>query len=170
MKYTVIFAAIAFTLASCGGGSDKTDSGNNNATQQETPNADTETAKPEPVTLTIDGNDQMQYDKKELHAKAGQEVTLELTHSGTMDKQAMGHNWCLLKKGVDMNAFAMEAMKANDNQYIPKGSNQLIAHTDLIGGGEKTSVTFTAPKAGTYTFLCSFPGHHATMNGKFIVD
>lgn len=170
MKYTVIFAAIAFTLASCGGGSDKADSGNNNATQQETPKADTEAAKPEPITLNIEGNDQMQYNKNELHAKAGQEVTLVLKHTGTMDKQAMGHNWVLLKNGVDVDAFAMDAMKANDNDYIPKGSNQIIAHTDLIGGGEETSVTFTAPKKGEYNFICTFPGHHGTMHGKFIVD
>ena len=177
MKYTVIIAAIAFSLASCAGGSDKSDSGVKNATQEETQKAapettkaDPETAKPDSVTLTITGNDQMQYNKNELHAKAGQIVTLKLKNVGTMDVQSMGHNWCLLKQGVEMSSFATDAMKANDNGYIPKGTNKLIAHTDLVGGGQETSVTFTAPKKGEYTYMCSFPGHYATMNGKFIVE
>jgi plastocyanin len=29
------------------------------------------------------------------------------------------------------------------------------AHTTLIGGGAKTSVTFTAPAPGRYTFVCT---------------
>lgn len=170
MKYTVILAALAFVMASCGGGSTTNDANTDKATPTTTPKEETKAPTPEPVTITIEGNDQMQFNKKELHAKAGQEVTLVLKHTGTMEKLAMGHNWCLLKKGVDMNEFAMEALKANDNEYIPKGTNKLIAHTKLIGGGEETSITFTAPKAGVYTFLCTFPGHHATMNGKFIVE
>ena len=170
MKYTVILAALAFVMASCGGGSTTNDSNTDKATKTETPNEDTKADKPEPVTLHIEGNDQMQFNKDELRAKAGQEVTLVLKHTGTMDKQAMGHNWCLLKKGVDVQEFAMEAMKASDNEYIPQGTNKLIAHTDLIGGGQETSVTFTAPKAGTYDYICSFPGHFGTMHGKLIVE
>ncbi|HBX64839.1 MAG TPA: azurin, partial [Balneolaceae bacterium] len=26
------------------------------------------------------------------------------------------------------------------------------------------------PEAGTYDFICSFPGHYALMKGKFIVE
>ena len=46
----------------------------------------------------------------------------------------------------------------------------MIAHTDLIGGGQVTSIEFDAPDAGTYEFLCSFPGHSGLMKGKFIVE
>lgn len=170
MKYTVILAALAIGLASCGGGTQTNDTKTDKATKSETPKEDTQASKPEPVTLTIEGNDQMKYNKEEMRVKAGQEVTLVLKHVGEMDIKAMGHNWCLLKKGVDMKEFAMEAMKATDNQYIPVGTNKLITHTDMIGGGQETSVTFTAPKKGTYDYVCTFPGHFATMNGKLIVE
>ena len=40
----------------------------------------------------------------------------------------------------------------------------------MIGGGQTTSITFTAPAAGTYDFICSFPGHSGLMKGKFIVE
>jgi azurin len=80
----------------------------------------------------------------------------------------MGHNFVLLKKGVDLQQFALRAMNAAETAYIPAG-DEVIAHTKVIGGGEATSVTFDAPEPGTYQFLCTFPGHFAMMQGKFIV-
>jgi len=121
--------------------------------------------------LTIDGSDKMQYDKKELKVKAGQTVQLTLTHSGSMPKSAMGHNFVLLKNGVDPADFAKAAWKAKDNDYIPSDkADDIIAHTKVIGGGEETTITFKAPEKGTYDFLCTFPGHYANMHGKFIVE
>ena len=169
MKQFVIILASAFILFSCGGGTDQ-------AKQPATPNATdapgttVEESAPQAVTLTIAGDDQMKFDKDLLTVKEGQEVTLILTHPGTMTKEAMGHNWVLLKKGVDMQEFAMEAITAKDNDYIPTGTNKVITHTKVIGGGEETKVTFTAPKKGTYEFLCTFPGHFATMHGNFVVE
>ena len=86
-----------------------------------------------------------------------------------MEKAMMGHNFVLLKKGVSLRDFAESAITAKENDYIPAGTD-FIAHTGLIGGGESSSVTFDAPAAGTYDFLCSFPGHYGIMRGKFIVE
>ena len=55
-----------------------------------------------------------------------------------------------------------------DNHYIKPEDERVIAFTNIIGGGEKTSVTFSVDKlkAGEdYTFFCSFPGHIALMKG-----
>src|SRR5690606_26967791 len=95
---------------------------------------------------------------------------LTLKHVGEMPVESMGHNWVLLKKGVDRADFAMAAMNAKDNGYIPADrKGDVIASTKMIGGGEEVTIEFTAPRKGTYEFLCSFPGHHGMMNGKFIV-
>src|SRR5690606_3945601 len=75
------------------------------AAATETPAESADPASNDVVELTISGTDQMQFDKKELRVKAGQKVRLTLTHSGTMAKNAMGHNWVLLKEGVDLAAF-----------------------------------------------------------------
>ena len=166
MKQFVIILASAFILFSCGGGGDAVKEPATTPDATETP-----AVAVEPVTLTIAGDDNMKFDKDLLTVKEGQEVTLILTHPGTMAKDVMGHNWVLLKKGVDMQEFAIdEALPAKDNEYIPVGTNKVIAHTKLIGGGEKTQITFTAPKKGTYEFLCTFPGHFASMHGKFVVE
>ena len=49
--------------------------------------------------------------------------------------------------------------------------DSIIANTALAGPGETVEVTFKVPaKAGSYNFLCSFPGHYALgMRGKLIV-
>jgi azurin len=100
----------------------------------------------------------------------GQKVKLTLRHIGTLDKNVMGHNVVILKLGVDTAEFAALASTEKDNEYIPKGTQDVIAHTKIIGGGETTSIEFEAPAVGTYDFICSFPAHFAMMNGKFIVE
>lgn len=134
---------------------------------EETPAADANAV----AELTIDGNDQMQFDKKEFKVKAGQKVKLTLTHSGKMDKKTMGHNWVLLAQGMTPELYGKAAAKDGDADHISKSeSANVIAHTKLIGAGESDTIEFTAPEAGIYDFVCSFPGHWGAMNGKFIVE
>jgi azurin len=123
------------------------------------------------VNLALSGNDLMQFDKKEFKVKAGQEVTLTLRHIGKIDIKIMGHNFVLLKPGIAIPAFSAKAAAAGQKlDWIPDGGKDVIAHTKMIGGGQTTTVTFTAPAAGTYDFICSFPGHSGLMKGKFIVE
>ncbi|MEM6964982.1 MAG: azurin [Bacteroidota bacterium] len=149
-------------LLSCGGGG--ADDKSSDATDA--------SAKPDAaqvVKLEIAGNDAMQFNKKELKAKAGSKVELTLKHNGSMNAQVMGHNVVILKQGVNAAEFCQKAAAASSNGYIPEGSDEYIVHTKMIGGGEETTVTFNAPEKGTYDFVCSFPGHFALMQGKFIV-
>lgn len=121
--------------------------------------------------VVIVGDDMMKFDLSEIKVKAGQKVKITLRHKGKMDVNVMGHNVVILKKGVDVADFGNKAAMARDTKYIPAGSeNDIIAHTDLIGGGQTTSIEFDAPEAGSYDFICSFPGHYALMKGKFIVE
>lgn len=123
------------------------------------------------ATVTITGNDQMKFDKDEIRVKAGQKVKLIMKHVGTMDKSVMGHNWTLLAKDADMAAIGQAAAEAADTDYIPAAfKDQIIIHTKMLGGGESDTIEFEAPAPGTYTFMCTFPGHYALMHGKFIVE
>lgn len=120
--------------------------------------------------VVISADDFMKFDKTEIRVPAGKKVRLTLRHIGKMDVKIMGHNVVILKQGVDAITFAADAATANDNGYIPQGTQDVIAHTDMIGGGQTTTVEFDAPEAGTYDFICSFPAHYAMMKGKFIVE
>ncbi|WP_233701846.1 azurin [Kaistella solincola] len=128
-----------------------------------------EAAKQDTIKITLNANDKMQFDQTELNVYAGQTVELTLNHTGTMPKEAMGHNFTLLANGTDMAKFGEEAAKNKENDYLPTDMSSVLAHTDLIGGGESTTITFAAPEKGTYDFLCSFPGHYSIMKGKFNV-
>jgi azurin len=125
----------------------------------------------ETIKITLLGTDQMQFDKKELKVSKGSTIELTLRHSGKLPVNVMGHNFVLLKPGVDIAKFAMEAMQAKDTGYVlPKQAKDVIAKTGLVGGGASTTVTFKAPSPGTYDYICTFPGHYAMMKGKLVVE
>jgi len=122
------------------------------------------------VEVAISGNDLMQYDKKVIEVAAGSTIKLTLTHSGSMTKEIMGHNFVLLQAGVDLDAFAIKALAAKETAYIPADqAADIIINTTIVGGGESVPIEFAAPAAGTYKFRCTFPGHYAMMQGDFIV-
>ena len=126
-------------------------------------------AKVSSNVVELGASDEMKFDANEIRVQGGQKVTVKLTHTGQLPASSMGHNFVLLRKGVDLQQFALKAMNASETQYIPAG-DEVIAHTKVIGGGESTSVTFDAPEPGTYQFLCTFPGHFAVMQGTFVVS
>jgi azurin len=120
-------------------------------------------------TVDIAGNDQMQFDKKEIVIAADcTEVEVTLKHTGKLPAQAMGHNW-VLTRTADVSATASEGLTAGlANDYLKKGDARVIAHTKVIGGGQTTSVKFPTSKlkkGEAYTFFCSFPGHSSIMKG-----
>ena len=120
------------------------------------------------INIILNSDDLMRFDKDMLLVKSGQKIMLTLNHIGEMDKSVMGHNFVLLKKDVDVTAFAKKAVLAKDNEYIPEG-DEVIVYTKLIGGGESDTITFDAPEKGYYTYICSFPGHYGLMRGKLVV-
>lgn len=180
-KFILIFGAMA--MIACGDKKEDqnteeddftigdTRAGENESSDTRATSNDTESASDENVVeITIEGNDQMRFNMDEIKVKAGQTVRLTLKHVGKMEKNVMGHNWVLLTQGTEVSDFGQEAVKAKDNDYIPQDTDAVIANTKMLGGGESDTIEFEAPEAGTYNFLCSFPGHYSVMKGKFIVE
>lgn len=81
----------------------------------------------------------------------------------------MGHN-LVISKTSDMAGVTGDGMGAGiDADYLKAGDDRVIAHTKIIGAGEKDSVSFDVSKlkAGEeYSFFCSFPGHSSMMKGS----
>ncbi|HVS52219.1 MAG TPA: plastocyanin/azurin family copper-binding protein [Opitutaceae bacterium] len=126
-------------------------------------------AKPRVVEITA--NDQMKFSLTKIEAKPGEEITVVLTNNGTLPKEAMGHNWVLLKAGSDAAAFSTAAAAAKDSDYLPASlKDEVIAHIPTLGPRKSGQVTFKAPEAGEYPFLCSFPAHYSVgMKGTLVV-
>jgi azurin len=125
-----------------------------------------------PRTIEITANDQMKFSISHIDAKPGEELKVVLTNTGSQPKEVMGHNWTLLKKGVDVAAFDAAAVAAKDTEYFPENlANEVIAHTKLLGPRKSDEVTFKAPtEPGDYPFLCTFPAHYQVgMKGTLTV-
>lgn len=169
IKMVLMAGLTVVTLASCGG--DKKQ--DTTAPEATTESTDTTTAPDEDVVnISIESNDAMQYNLSEIKVPKGKKVILTLRHTGTQPKEAMGHNWVLLKQGTDLKAFAEDAATQKDNDYIPTDAmkDAIIAHTKVIGGGQADRIEFTIDEAGTYDYICTFPAHYQIMHGKLIVE
>lgn len=127
------------------------------------------TAQAQNCTISLEGNDRMQFNEKAVSVSAScPSITVELKHTGSLPVAAMGHN-VVISETADVADVAQAGIKAGAPQYLPEGDARVIAATDMIGGGQTTSITFPGSKltaGGDYTFFCSFPGHSGIMRGK----
>ena len=124
---------------------------------------------PDDFKVILNSFDNMIYDKDKIEVNSGKNIVLTLNHKGKISKEFMGHNFVLLKKGVNVDEYAKKAVLARSNDYIPN-SDETIAYTKMLGGGESTTISFLAPEAGVYTYICTFPGHYMMMRGELIVN
>src|SRR5690606_19991323 len=138
------------------------------APEQETP----EEEIPEPIHITLESHDNMTYTGGDLfNAKVNGDIKLTLENVGQLPKEAMGHNLVVLTPGTDHAEFVGEAFKAKAEDYVPATfASSIVAHTKLLGPGESDVIIFKMDNVGTYTFVCSFPGHWGTMHGTIIVE
>jgi azurin len=173
--YLFFFAAILL-LGSCGQGSgnqnSKTDSAKNG---QLTENNETSVPGIEKLEFTdsikLKANENMKFDNELFRVKSGKKLRLLFKNTGTKTNASMSHNVVILKKGIDIADFADVARTAKNEQYVPSSLDSLIiAHTNLVNAGESAEVEFTIPEKGVYDFICSFPGHWGTMQGKIVAE
>ena len=94
------------------------------------------------------------FDPSEFTVPAGQEITIHVTHHGTME-----HDFIIMKYATDAGEKYDEDDKVN-----------VFWEVDLQPG-ESETVSFTAPEQpGTYQIICGMPGHlQSGMIGKLIV-
>ena len=171
MKKLLILPVLASTLllAACG----KKDEAQSGASTAANPGSTPAAPASAGANFDVSANDSMKFSVTRLEVKAGQDVKITFTNTGTMPKTAMGHNFVLLKKGVDAKAFVDSAVSAQATDYIPADqSDKIIAHTKLLGPKQSEELTFKAPtEPGEYTFVCTFPAHFLSgMKGVLVVQ
>ncbi|HYL00651.1 MAG TPA: azurin [Steroidobacteraceae bacterium] len=126
----------------------------------------------DPCKVSIESNDMMQFNTRELAVPADcGEVEVTLHHAGKLASAVMGHDWVLAKES-DMSGVVNAGLAAGAARgYLPQGDARIIAATKVIGGGESATVRFptTALTPGArYAFFCTSPGHSSVMRGKFL--
>ena len=144
---SVVALASALALTACGGSSEPSTEG---------------------ASLNVStAGEALQFAPAALSATAAQQAKVTFKNGSAAQK----HNWVLVKGG-DAEAQKVDDAGAAAGEaagYIPSDPN-IIASVKLLNGGESGSTSFTAPAAGSYIFLCTFPGHYvAGMKGTFTV-
>lgn len=127
----------------------------------------------DPCVVNVEVGDSIAYSVDSISVPSScDSVTINLDHTGTLPKAAMGHNWVLVPAAAVQN-IGMAGMSVGlESDYLPD-DDRIVAATDLIGGGESTSVTFSLDDLddGTeYAYVCTFPGHWSAMRGTFSVE
>nr|2AAN_A Chain A, auracyanin A [Chloroflexus aurantiacus] len=122
-----------------------------------------------PVTIEIGSKgEELAFDKTELTVSAGQTVTIRFKNNSAVQQ----HNWILVKGGeAEAANIANAGLSAGPAaNYLPADKSNIIAESPLANGNETVEVTFTAPAAGTYLYICTVPGHYPLMQGKLVVN
>ena len=110
------------------------------------------------------------YDQTELHAKAGERISLEFKNTDSIP-----HNLVLCVPGslqtVGMASNEMLANpKAGEMHYVPE-SDDVLHYTPMLYHNQRHHLNLNAPKEpGRYPYLCTFPGHWAVMKGELVVE
>jgi len=121
--------------------------------------------------IELQANENMRFDKEMFKIKTGKKIRLIFKNTGAPSNTAMAHNVVILKKGTDIADFADAVHSAKNEQYVPSSVGSLvIAHTKLVSGGDSDEVDFTISQPGIYDYICSFPGHWGTMQGKIVAE
>lgn len=160
-----------FTLLACGGSGEE-----NGASAATSGNAQSSAGGDVAKTVTLhpQGN-QMKYKETEFTVPAGE--TVKLVFDNTATSPSMQHNVVIAASNSDglLKKIGQAGTQAGStNDYVPQEGDlteQILAHTPMSKPGETVSVTFTTPsEPGDYGYVCTFPGHWATMQGTMIVE
>ncbi|MDO4641495.1 MAG: azurin [Neisseria sp.] len=124
---------------------------------------------PAECSVVVETGDQMKYSTNEIKVKKSCEAfKVTLKHTGSMPSTSMGHN-LVISKADDASGIASEGTGAGpDGGYLNPENPAIVAHTDLVGGGQESSVAFKTSRLdpnASYKFFCTFPAHFASMQG-----
>jgi azurin len=110
----------------------------------------------------------LRFDLPVLTVKAGSRVRLTFDNAGDML-----HNVVVVRPGrasAVADAAIRMGIQGAASDYVPS-SDDVLFHTTLVQPGASQSIYFVAPTTpGLYEYVCTFPGHAATMRGVLRVE
>jgi len=115
--------------------------------------------------------DSLLFDRRDIYVPRGRPVQIIFENTDSMP-----HNFVVTAQGsmaqvgLAAERMAMDA-DAADRHYVPE-IPQVLHATRLLMPGQTDRLLFFAPEeAGTWPYVCTYPGHWSIMNGKMhVVD
>jgi azurin len=111
----------------------------------------------------------MKFSLPGFTVEAGEEIEIEF-----FNPDQMPHNLVLTVPGaLESVALKAEAMAREPDgfarHFVP-ATAEVLYSTKLINTGETARLRLTVPtRTGSYPYVCTFPGHWRTMNGRMTV-
>ena len=137
-------------------------------------NASVQAASADDCVVAIDAGDALSYSKQSINIpRSCSSATINFTHNGSLPAAVMGHNW-VLAKTADLQGIQNDGNVAGmSGGYLKDGDSRILAATNIIGGGESTSITFAIESletGGDYSFFCTVMSHSVVMKGSFTIS
>jgi uncharacterized cupredoxin-like copper-binding protein len=169
-KLLVLAGFIVFTA--CGGGANEETTTNESAPEVEetTEVADDNAGDDEVIVINLTTTGEtmtdMAFEPKQVKVPAGSTVRVVLDN--VAEAHAMIHNFVLIDRGSSEEIYPLAIEAGPNKNYVPDHSG-IYAATPMANPGEKVEIEFTAPSAGIYQYICTYPGH-ASMKGIFVSE
>jgi azurin len=121
---------------------------------------------PRVLSISTKG-DLLEFSTQKMSCHAGSHVRVDFTNRAKYVN--FEHNWVLIRPGT-FDAVVAAAERAGEAQgWVPKNHPAVLAYSKMAHRGETVRVEFDAPASGRYLYLCTMPGHAASMWGTFTV-
>jgi azurin len=126
-----------------------------------------EVEKPARVLNIASKGNRLEFDITKLTVKEGERIRLVFENKATLE--VMPHNWVLIRPGTADKVGAAGQEKGEAGDYVDP-TPDVLAYTPMAKHGQTVEVTFTAPPAGTYPYICTVMGHWLSMKGELVVE
>ena len=165
---SVTFFALTVALFSCGGEKNN----NKNTVGKETPAKKESSVEiiTEQVELNVAARGEtmaeIAFQPTTLTLNEGAEVTLIFKNQSSA--AGMLHNFVLVPLGSGQEIATAGIAAGEANNFVPN-DDRIVVATKMTTMGEEVTITFTAPKKGSYQYICTYPGHFPKMVGRLTV-
>lgn len=119
--------------------------------------------------VEITAGDNLAYSLSTIQvSRSCESVNIAFKHLGSLPAAAMGHNF-VIAKSVDLQAIQNDGNKAGmSGGYLKSEDDRVIVASQIIGGGEATSVELPVGRLAEgqdYSFFCTVMSHSVVMKG-----
>jgi azurin len=163
----ILCSAVYLIICGCGGGDQSKKATESESTTTEKSTSESKAVTEQTITVTGNSMADMSYDPVSFVVKSGTKIKLTLVNANTAE--GMLHNWVLVKLGSGQEVATAGIAAGPDKNYIPDNPN-ILAASGLAKPKETVTLEFVAPAAGSYNYICTYPGHFPQMIGKLLVE
>lgn len=148
--------ASALVLTACGGGGSDQEPAEGNGGGGE--------AAATTLQVSADPSGALAFQPTSLTAPADQPFTVNFENPSGANQP---HNFVVIEQGQEQ-AVAQAGLATQGD--VPEDTAGLLVDADVLQPGNSEEIEVEGLPAGTYTYICTYPGHYPSMQGTLTVQ